>query len=204
MGVLREIFGPSKNEVWKQLSEEIRADFVEGGFWKGSKVKGQVKQWIVTLDSYAVSTGKTTIVFTRMRAPYVNKDGLRFKIYRRGLLSNLGKIFGMQDIEVGFSDFDDEFIIQGNNPDQIRRLLASPVIRQLIQAQPSITLEVKDDEGWFGESFPEGVDELHFQVVGIIKEIDRLKALYELFGVVLNDLCRIGSAYEDEPGVKLK
>jgi hypothetical protein len=63
---------------------------------------------------------------------------------------------------------------------------------------------VKDDEGWFGESFPEGVDELHFQVIGIIKEIDRLKALYGLFGEVLNNLCLIGSAYEDEPGVKLK
>jgi hypothetical protein len=204
MGVLRELFGPSKDEMWKQLAEEIRADFVNGGFWKGSKVKGQVKQWTVTLDTFAVSTGKTTLVFTRMRAPYVNRDGLRFKIYRRGLLSNLGKLLGMQDIEVGFPDFDDEFVIQGNNPDQIRQLFLSPSVRQLIQAQPSITLEVKDDEGWFGESFPEGVDELHFQVIGIIKEIDRLKALYELFGVVLNDLCRIGSAYEDEPGVKLK
>jgi len=204
MGVLREIFGPSKEEVWKKLSEEISADFVDGGFWKGSKVKGQVKQWTITLDTYAVSTGKATIVFTRMRAPYVNKDGLRFKIYRRGLLSNLGKLLGMQDIEVGFSDFDDEFIIKGNNPDQIRQLFVSPTIRQLIQAQPSITLEVKDDEGWFGETFPEGVDELHFQVVGVIKEIDRLKALYELFGEVLNTLCRLGSAYEDAPGVKLK
>ena len=108
------------------------------------------------------------------------------------------------DIEVGFPDFDEEFIIQGNNPDQIRKLFANPTIRQLIQAQPSITLEVKDDEGWFGEIFPEGVDELHFQVLGIIKEIDRLKALYDLFGEVLNNLCLIGSAYEDEPGVKLK
>jgi len=204
MGVLRRIFGPSKEEVWKQLAEEIRADFVEGGSWKGSKVKGQVKQWIVTLDTYVVSTGKANMVFTRMRAPYVNKDGLRFKIYRRGFFSNLGKLLGMQDIEIGFSDFDDEFIIKGNNPEQIRLLFANPAVRELIQAQSSITLEVKDDEGWFGETFPEGVDELHFQVLGIIKEIDRLKALYDLFGEVLNHLCFIGSAYEDDPGVKLK
>jgi hypothetical protein len=100
MSVLREIFGPSKDEVWKQLAEEIRADFVDGGFWKGTKVKAQVKQWTITLDTYAVSTGKTTLIFTRMRAPYVNRDGLRFKIYRKGLLSNL-EVLGMQDIEVG-------------------------------------------------------------------------------------------------------
>jgi hypothetical protein len=204
MGLLRELFGPSKDEVWRQLAAEISADFVDGGFWKGTKVKGQVKQWTVTLDTYSVSTGDTTIVFTRMRAPYVNRDGLRFKIYRKGWLSDLGKLLGMQDIEVGFPDFDEQFIIKGNNPIQIRQLFMSSAIRELIQAQPSITLEVKDDEGWFGASFPEGVDELHFSVTGIIKDIDRLKELYELFAEVLNNLCRIGSAYEDEPGVTLK
>lgn len=204
MGLLRRIFGPSKDEVWKQLSDEIRADFVEGGFWRGSKVQARVKEWTITLDTFAVSNGKTTIVFTRMRAPFVNADGLRLKIYRSGLFSNLGKTLGMQDIEVGFPDFDGQFIVKGNNPQQIRLLFSSPTIRRLIQAQPSISLEVKDDEGWFGSSFPEGVDELLFQVTGIIKEIDRLKQLYELFAEVLNDLCRIGSAYEDDPRVELK
>jgi hypothetical protein len=38
-------FGPSKDEVWQQLSEEIGAEFVEGGFWKGSKVQAHVGPW---------------------------------------------------------------------------------------------------------------------------------------------------------------
>ena len=70
-------------------------------------------------------------------------------------------------------------------------------------AQPQIRLEVKDSEGWFGPSFPEDVDELHFQVLGVIKEADRLKALFDLFAAVLDRLCRIGSAAEREPGVSL-
>ena len=43
-------FGPSKDEVWRQLSQEIGAEFVEGGFWKGSKVQAHVGPWTVTLD----------------------------------------------------------------------------------------------------------------------------------------------------------
>ena len=31
---------------------------------------------------------------------------------------------------------------------------------------------MKDSEGWFGPKFPENVDELHFQVVGVIKDIE--------------------------------
>jgi hypothetical protein len=204
MGMFKELFGPSKDEVWRRLSEEVSADFVEGGFWRGSKVRATVREWTVTLDTYAVSTGKTYITFTRMRAPYVNKDGFRFKIYRKGFFSEVGKRLGMQDVEVGHPEFDREFIIKGSDENKLRDLFADPTIRRLIEAQPAISLEVKDDEGWFGSRFPEGVDELHFQVVGVVKEIERLKSLYELFAKVLNHLCHIGSAYEDDPQVELK
>lgn len=48
MSFLRQIFGPSKEEVWQQLCNEIGAEFVNGGFWGGDKVQAQVKQWIIT------------------------------------------------------------------------------------------------------------------------------------------------------------
>jgi len=204
MGMLRELFGPSKDEVWRQLSKEISADFIEGGFWRGSKIEASVKEWTVTLDTFVVSTGKTHITYTRMRAPYLNKDGFRFKIYRKGFFSDLGKLLGMQDIEVGYPEFDDEFIIQGNDERKLRLLFANPTIRRFIEAQPKISLEVKDDEGWFGAHFPKGVDELYFQVIGVIKEVERLKLLYELFAETLNHLCNIDSAYKDDPQIELK
>jgi len=109
----------------------------------------------------------------------------------------------MQDIQVGDPQFDRDFIIKGNNPTKLRSLFANPRIRQLIQAQPEIYLTVKDDEGWFGQSFPEGVDELYFQVVGVLKDVPRLKALYELFAETLHYLCHLGSAYEDDPKLTL-
>ena len=138
-----------------------------------------------------------------MRAPYVNPEGFRFTIYRKGLFSDLGKLLGMQDIEVGDPEFDEAFIIKGNDESRVRELFADPEVRPLIQDQPKIRLEVKDSEGWFGPVFPEDVDELHFQVVGVIKDVERLKALFDLFAAVLDRLCRIGSAYKQEPGVSL-
>jgi hypothetical protein len=47
------------------------------------------------------------------------------------------------------------------------------------------------------------VDELHFQVVGVINDVERLKALNDLFAAVLNQLCKIGSAYKQDAGVEL-
>jgi len=31
MSLLRQLFGPSKKEIWRQLSEKINATFVDGG-----------------------------------------------------------------------------------------------------------------------------------------------------------------------------
>ena len=203
MGILREIFGPSKDEMWRQLCGEIGADFIAGGFWRGSKVQARVKEWTITLDTHTVSHGEGGTTYTRMRAPYVNPDEFRFTIYRKGFFSGLGKMLGMQDIEVGHPAFDDAFIIKGNSESKLRALFANPRIRELIEAQPSIHLEVKNDEGWFGPSFPDGVDELCFQVVGVIKDVERLKLVFDLFSEVLNHLCHIGSAYKTDPNLAL-
>jgi hypothetical protein len=196
-------FGPSKDEVWRQLSREIGAEFGKGGFWKGNKVELDVKPWTITLDTYTVHTQHSHITYTRMRAPYVNPDGFRFTISRKGIFSELGKLLGMQDIEVGDPELDDAFIIKGNDESLVVNLFSDAKIRQMIKDQPKLRLEVKDSEGWFGPRFPADVDELHFQVVGVIKDIALLKGLFELFGAVLDQLCRIGSAYKHEPGVEL-
>lgn len=200
---LRKIFGPSKEEVWQQLCNEIGAEYINSGKWKGDKVVAKVKEWTITLDTYTVSTGKSHVTYTRMRAPYVNADGFRFKIYRKNVFSEVGKCFGMQDIETGYPEFDRDFIVKGNNESKIRSLFMNDKIRQLIQQQPSISLKVKDDESWFGADFPEDVDELHFQVTGVITDVNRLKSLYDLFAETLNHLCHIGSAYENDPRLKI-
>lgn len=203
MGFLRTLFGPNKEEIWRQLCDQIGGEYVKGGFWKADKLLVTVGPWTITLDTYTVSSGNSSTTYTRMRAPYVNADGFRFTIYRKSIFSGLGKLFGMQDIEIGEPLFDDEFIVKGSDESRVRELFANARLRELIREQPNIHFEIKDDEGWFGASFPEGVDELYFRVVGVIREIDRLKQLYELFAVALHQLCHMGSAYEDDPDLVL-
>jgi hypothetical protein len=196
-------FGPSKAEVWRQLSQEIGGEFVKGGLLKGNKVQMHIKDWTITLDTHTESSGESSTAYTRMRAPYLNPEGFRFTIYRKGFFSGIGKLLGMQDIEVGDPDFDEAFIIKGNDESKVVSLFSDRRIRQMIQDQPKIRLDVKDSEGWFGPRFPEDVDELNFQVAGVIKDLERLKSLFDLFAAVLDQLCRIGSAYKQQPGVTL-
>ncbi len=203
MGIFRKLFGPSREEIWRQFCDQTHSTYVAGSFLKSDKVEATHDQWTVTLDLYVVSTGKSSVTYTRMRAPYVNPDGFRFNVYQKSVFTEIGKWFGMQDVTVGYEAFDQNFVIQGNDEQKLRRLFSSQKIRDLITAQPNIRFSVKDDEGFWSNNFPEGVDELYFQVVGVIKDVERLKLLYDLFAETLDELCRMGSAYAQATSVKL-
>jgi hypothetical protein len=197
------LFGISRKEIWKQLSKEINANYIEGNFFKNPRIEYKYKYWTIYLDNYTVSTGKSTITYTRMRVPFINKKKFNFKIYRRGITSNIGKALGMQDIEIGYDYFDNDFIIKGNDEIILRRLFQNHKIRNLIEKQPRIVLEIKNNEGKFGPKFGEYESELYFIVTGVIKDKDRLKSLFDLFVLVINELELIGITVNQTPEVKL-
>src|ERR1017187_2893623 len=111
MGFLLQLFGPSKEEVWSQLAEQVKGQLLDGGFFAGSKVVVKTDHWIVTLDTYR----KGKLTYTRMRAPYVNSDRFQFTIHPEGILSTIGRALGMQDISIGDPHFDEHFVIKGND-----------------------------------------------------------------------------------------
>lgn len=190
----RRWFGPSKAEIWRQLSEDIGGSYVEPRFLKGDRVEATHKEWVVTLDTFVIPAGKVYIPCTRMRAAFVNPSGFRFTVYRRGVFCGIATRLGMQDIEIGDEAFDREFVVKASDESRVRTLLANPRLRGLLASQPEIHLSVKDDEGWFSTRFPDGVDELYFYVTGVIKDADRLKRLFDLFAETLDALVEMGAA----------
>lgn len=201
--MLRSLFGPSKAEIWSQMAADIGANYIEGGWFKGDGVVYRHGEWTLVLDTYTVRSQNSSTTYTRLRAPFVNRDGLYFKIYREGVFSSVGKFFGMQDLQIGDPFFDETFVIKGNDQRQLTRLLADQDLKDLIHEQSRISLEIRDDEGWFGADFPDGVDQLYFCRVGVMYDVNELKSLFELFTYTLTRLVQIDSAYEDDPNVEL-
>ena len=195
-------FRKSKLKIWEQLAEELGGRFVKGKGLKKDKVMARHREWVISLDHFVRSSGNTHIPMTRIRAPYVNRDDFIFRIYRKGLFPGIGKLFGVQDIVIGYPEFDDPFIIQGNDEKKLRMLFDHQDIRDLISFQPRIKMLIQEDGGWFKEKFPEGVNELYFEAVGIISNLAQLHDLFELFAITLDHLCDIGTAYEDRPPFK--
>ena len=173
IGIVWIVISRQKQDAaWRQLAAETGAEFIQVGIFRANKVLAQVRDRTVTLDTYSVPSGDSSTVYTRMRAPYQNKDGFKFTIFRTGFVSKLDKALGAQDIIIGDTDFDRDFVIQGNNESRVKALFAHQVIRQMIQGQKSIRLGLKDDE-------------LRFEAQGVIRDVERLKSLFALFKELL-------------------
>ena len=61
------------------------------GNYGNDKVRYKSEQWELVLDTYSIPYNQTQRFYTRMRAPFVNKDGLYFKVYPEGFLPRLAK-----------------------------------------------------------------------------------------------------------------
>ena len=168
-------FRRRQDAAWRQLATEMGAEFIPGGLFATSKVLAKVKDWTVTLDVYSVPSGDSNTTYTRMRAPLHKKDAFQFTVFRTGLVARLDNKLRAQDIAIGDAEFDHDFTIQGNDEARVRALLANLSIRQLIQAQKRIRLGIRKDE-------------LVFEAQGVIKDIERLKSLFELFKQTLTQL----------------
>jgi len=201
MSLFKGLFGPSKETVWRQLAEKVEGRFIEGGMFGQDAVQTTSGDWIITLDTYSDDDMST---YTRLRAPYVNSEGLFFTIYRAGLFDRLGKLLGMRNIEVGYPRFDRQYVIKGNSERRVRKFFENDRIRELIDSQPRIDLQVREHKGWFKTKFPDGVDELRFRRQGVLKDLGQLERLFELFTESLHQLCHDGKAYADDLNTHIK
>jgi len=190
------LFGVTQEEAWETLAREINGR-VEQGALGDDRVVAQAGCWQIVLDC-------TSRASTRLRAPYINRDGFRFRIYRASAFDKLGRGAGLQDVEIGDLPFDERYIIQSNNPAKVKLFLQDARLRQLIAACPHVMFEVKDQaDDLFTHRFPQGVDELFFLAAGTITDIDRLRRMFDLFTETLGRLHEIGSAADYPPGVVL-
>jgi hypothetical protein len=164
-----------RDEAWMQFASEIGAEFIKGGFLRASKVRAHFREWTVTLDTYSVPSGDSSTQYTRMKAPFENRDGLQFTLARKGLVSKLDKALGAKDIEIGDAEFDHDFFIRGRDDPKLQALFANQRIRQLIEGQKSIHLGIKKSD-------------LYFETQGEIRDVERLRSLFELFKEMLIQL----------------
>ncbi len=102
-------------EKWRNTLQAVAAELdiaYDAGTWlKPSFSAGAVGEHQYKLDSYTVSTGKSSQTYTRIVLDTRLPGQLDLK--KEGLLSGFAKAFVGEDIQVGIDDFDERFLLKG-------------------------------------------------------------------------------------------
>jgi hypothetical protein len=185
------LFGPDQVQIWSQFADQFGAR-LDDTVPRKPRVSIPERGWKLTLDVEQIGEYS----FTRMRAAYVNPQRFRFMLWREGFFSKIGKLLGMEDIQVGHDDFDSEFVVRSNQPEQIRRLLSNAPLRRLLHLQPPFEMMVRDGQCYAGNDYAKPIDELQYRMRGVARDLVTLHNLHDLFTTTLELLRQMGATYE--------
>lgn len=144
---------------WASVAERLGL-----AFDSSPSLTGSYRGRRVEVSTVYRGSGKSRHICTQVEttlAPYLN---LGLKIYRQGLLQELGKLVGTQDIETGDAAFDAQFMIKGDDPDKVLRLLDADT-RSALAA--------------YDQHFRLNLDDMHisFEERGLITDERRLESV---------------------------
>ncbi|HEY0029972.1 MAG TPA: hypothetical protein VGC65_04385 [Bacteroidia bacterium] len=202
MTIVKDIFdfffGTSYEAVWRKFSADNNGEYIVGEADKLDRVEIPYLHYKFIFDRhvhYQVVGGKSyNTLFTRARLEFKSPDNLRFTLVKQGLIENINKLFGGQDINIGNKAFDRKFRIKGSDEYKIQVLFSNEIIQPLLLLQKDIQLQILDKSGIFDEPVQEGNSMLYYISETAVKDIEQLNALLKLYIAFTDQLIKLSSA----------
>ncbi|QDA59529.1 hypothetical protein [Hymenobacter jejuensis] len=120
----------SEAEIWQQVTADMA---LQGEIYEYSAQLNQGKQQILLDIDIDLGGGfESGFESTTLTARVSDDVALRFAIHEQDWVSELGKLLGLEDIEIGYPDFDEAFIIKTNEPATLHTLFADGNLRAIL------------------------------------------------------------------------
>ena len=158
----------AQQTAWSDLAARTGLTFEPGGFFGPvPRVTGAYRGHPLTLDTFTRGSGKNRTTYTRIVLFVNNAANVYLALYQESVFSKIGKFFGMQDIQIGDEEIDRRFIIKSKPESFAASPFTSISLRQQLLQARVLNVEVDGRE-------------LTFEQVGVLKEAEYLKFLFDL------------------------
>ena len=179
--VLAYLRRQTRQQAWSELAVRTSLTFEPGALFSPMRVTGTYRGRPLALDTYTRSSGKSSTTYTRIRMSVNNPSALSLAIYDENVLSKLGKVLGMQDIQVGDDELDRRFTFKGRPEPVLASLLTSAGLRQKLLEARSVHVEANGQE-------------VYWQHRGAESNADYLQFLFDLLSDLAEAVDRAGGA----------
>lgn len=201
MDITHILWKTNKLAIWNEISEKLNGVKInpETCISRGLTVEKNGLQIRLGLRWENLDGDERGTEITRISAPYKNITGFHCEIYKEGLFQSLGKMLGMQDIQIGSKEFDRQFIFKSNQPEVLRHILDDQELVEEISRHKNMRFMVKTENRFLGSFHPAGVDEICFEEEGVITDINRLESVFNLFSMFYEKMLSLGVANKKCP-----
>jgi hypothetical protein len=128
----------SEETVWKRITSDLSKD--SSPLEYHVLIYHDVKKVQLDIDIDPGGGFESGFESTTLSAVVPDLHEFKFSIHHEDLIDMVGKLFGMQDIIIGYPEFDDKLIIKTNDAVKIKNIFSDKKTRQIFQSLRGFTL----------------------------------------------------------------
>lgn len=134
------IKGNNEDEVWQQINEQFAQNPDPLEYTAVIEQAGRKVLLDIDIDlGGGFESGYET---TSLTAPLHALTDFRFAIHEEHFTDEIGKFFGMQDVVLGYEEFDKKLIVKTNDERKAREIFADASIRAVFQSLENFTFGI--------------------------------------------------------------
>ena len=173
------INGRTEDEAWRQISAEFLLNPDPLDYCAVINVGNRkiVLEIEIELGGGFESGYERTI----LSAELTTSTAFRFAIHPQHFTDEIGKFFGMQDVEIGFPEFDKKLIVKTNDRQKLKDIFSDKSVRTAFQTLDDFTFGVTHHRADGGDNAPF----LELLINAGITNVATLREIYDAFSSVL-------------------
>lgn len=131
MEIIRKFSGETEEAIWQQIATDLQQQGEILEYAAELNQQGRIIYFEIDIDlGGGFESGYET---TKFLAPLGSHPTLRFNIHPEDWVSEIGKMLGMEDVELGFPRLDKAYIIKTNQPETLKALFADDDLRATLR-----------------------------------------------------------------------
>lgn len=158
------------NETYHRLARRFGGQAQTAGWFETPNAVFTVDGVAVRVDIFNTGS-KHSRYYTQVHLEWPDAH-MRLEVFPDGIWSRMGRLIGMQDIEIGSPEFDRDYVIRCSDIDAVRTFLSGPVQYQINLLR-----------GLLGNGdiyISLGIGELLVKKAGLIREFEQLQTLVQM------------------------
>lgn len=182
MPVAKQIFGDTTNDIWQQVAADLSSQEVYE--YNVLLIQdGRSVELMIDIDLGGGFEGG--YAYTSFAARIAPEHDFRFALHHQGFIDTVSTFFGMEDIVIGYPEFDEALIVKTNDRERTRRIFSDLNVRKIFQSLRFFTLHLTHDHV-VGQKEKELF--LKFTIEEGILDPAVLRNLYDAFCQVLSNI----------------